>query len=127
VVTIPSKRATSAETFYNRTESGDIRTQQRRVWRALAMMGASGTTAQELAKSAGYQQRDERNVCARLTEMRNLGYVREVEERVCRERGTVVIAWAIIPRAEYLGPATTFRCPECGQTVYHKVPVSGAR
>ena len=120
VVTLPTHRATSIDAFYSELESGSIKTRRHQTWSALAAIGIA--TANEVARAAGLNHYFVRNVFARLSEMRDLGLVREVGERVCTMTGKTCIAWAIVPPSEYVGQATVHRCPHCNQIMSRDVP-----
>lgn len=132
VVTIVKPRETSVDAFYDAIDSGTIGSGRQLVWFALRALG-SGTAneAFEYLKAERFRYDDAdavgaarrlRNISARLTELRDLGLVREAGTRRCRITGKRCIVWSIVPASEYVGEAITHRCPQCGQITTRDVP-----
>ena len=121
--TITTPRDTSVQAFYNAVDSGVIETRRQQVWSALRARGeATSNEVFESLKALGVRYIS--TACARLTELRDLGLVREVGQRRCTITGQLCIAWAVVPSWQYAGEAIVHRCPQCGQIVSRDVPVT---
>jgi len=122
---VTTPRDTSVQAFYNAVSSGKIRTRQQQAYFGVEALGiaTSGETFEYLKEQKRFQLRYDSNTCARFTELRDLGLIREVGRKVCRITGETCIAWSVVPPEEYAGPATVHRCPFCNQIVSRDVPV----
>jgi len=125
VVTLPAHRETSIQAFYNAIALGQLDTQRQKVWSALASV--PDVTANELAESVGFRHYFVRNVYARLSELRDMGVVRETGKRRCSLTGAICITWTVVPEADYVGVTIVRRCPTCNQTVSRDVPLVAAK
>jgi len=123
-VVITSPRETSVQAFYNALDAGIIETRRAQVWAGLQSLGVA--TANEVFEYLKEQRRlglrYDSNTCARFTELRDLGLIREVGQRPCRVTGQTCITWAVVPSSEYAGMAAVHRCPQCGQIVARILP-----
>jgi hypothetical protein len=121
--TITRPRETSVQAFYNAVDAGVIETRRQQVWAALRALGeATSNEVFQRLKTLGVRYIS--TACARLTELRDLGLVREVGQRRCSVTGQQCIAWTVVPSSEYAGEAIVHRCPECGQIVSRDVPIT---
>ena len=131
VVRITSPRVTSVQAFYNAVESGTIRTRREQAYWGTRVLGAgpggpptAGEVFEYLKEQRHLGLRYDSNTNARFTELRDMGVIREAGQRPCRITGQTCITWAVVPAAEYVGPASIHRCPTCGQVVARDVPVA---
>jgi hypothetical protein len=126
MVTVTRPRPTQVEAFYRGIERGTFKSRRAQVYVGLRDLGIS--TANEvfeyLKESRHFKLRYDSNTRARLTELRDLGYIREVGKRACRITGQMCITWEVIPASEYAGVALEVRCPTCNQIVERVVPVA---
>jgi hypothetical protein len=125
---IKAPRETSIQAFYNAVDAGIIETRRAQVWFGLKQTGVStsGEVFEYLKEHLHLGLRYDSNTCARFTELRDLGLIREVGRRACRVTGQVCITWEVVPSAEYAGVAQVHRCTQCGQIVSRDVPVPKA-
>ena len=124
VIRIVSPRETSVQAFYNAVDSGVIQTRREQVYAGLRAIGG-GTSNETFAYVTQHHlgPRYISTVAARFTELRDMGVIREVGERLCRITGQMCLVWEVVPSAEYIGAATVRRCETCGQIVSRDVPV----
>ena len=129
VTTITAPRDTSVQAFYNAVDTGVIRTRREQVYAALRVLGDA--TANEVFEYLKEQRhlglRYDSNTRARLTELRDMGVIRETGQRPCRVTHQTCITWAIVTAAEYVGTATVHRCTTCGQIVARDIPLAAAK
>jgi hypothetical protein len=125
--TITAPRETSVRAFYNAVDTGVIRTRREQVWIALQDLGVA--TASEVFEHLKVQRhfaiRYDSNTSARMTELRDLGVIREIGTRPCRITKQICITWTIVPSSEHAGVAVIRRCPVCAQIVARDVPKWG--
>lgn len=123
-VTITTPRATTVQAFYTAIEAGVIETRRAQVYVGLRDLGiaTSGEVFEHLREVLHFGLRYDSNTCARFTELRDLGLIREVGERKCRITKMLCITWEVVPADEYAGEAIVHRCKECGQIVSREVP-----
>jgi len=125
VIRIRSPRETSVQAFYNAVDAGIIETRRAQVWVGLKALGVA--TANEVFEYLKEERRlglrYDSNTRARLTELRDMGLIREVGDRACRVTHQTCITWAVVPSSEYAGVAIVHRCPCCGQIVSRDLPV----
>ena len=130
VNTITTPRETSVQAFYNAVDTGVIHTRREQAYVALRDLNArfGPTSANETFEYQIEQRhlglRYDSNTRARFTELRDMGFIREVGTKVCRVTGQTCIAWEVVPEDEYAGPATVHRCPTCNQIISRDVPTS---
>ena len=129
MVTITTPRETSVTAFYNAVDAGIIDTRRAQVWMGLKEIGegTAGEIFEHLKEARHLGLRYDSNTHARLTELRDLGFIREVGQRACRITGQVCLTWTVVSSAEYAGPAIVHRCPLCNQIVSRDVPLVGAK
>ena len=85
------KHETSGEAFADATASGTIADSKHKVLAALVML--SDATAAEVWAAMPARSMDKSKVSARLTELRDLGLVRELDPRVCSVTHHRAIVW----------------------------------
>jgi hypothetical protein len=122
--TITAPRPTSVVSLLTAVDGGALKTRRQQVLGALREMGEA--TANEVFEYLKRKQvigaKFPPNICARLTELRDLGLIREGAERECRISKQACISWAIVPMSEYAGEAIVRRCEKCGQIIAREVP-----
>jgi DNA-directed RNA polymerase subunit RPC12/RpoP len=130
--TITRPRATSVEAFYAAIARGTIRTRRLQIWIALqaiqlrtGLAATCGEIFEYLKEEQRVPLRYDSNTATRLTELRDMGLIREVGERPCRVTGQTCITWEVVPAAEYAGVVTVHRCPTCRQIVSRDIPTKG--
>jgi hypothetical protein len=126
VVTITSPRETSIRAFYAAIDAGVIETRRAQVYVGLEALGvATYNEVYEHLKQMGQMRglRYDSNTHARVTELRDLGLIREVGERPCRVTGQTCITWEVVPESEYAGMAIIHRCDRCGQITGREIPI----
>lgn len=122
IITRP--RDTSVRAFYQAVDAGVIATRRQQVWSGLRAIGiaTSSEVFEYLKEKKHLGLRYDSNTCARFTELRDLGLIREVGERQCRVTGQTCITWAVVLSLDYAGTAIVHRCSQCGQIVAREIP-----
>lgn len=111
-------RKTSLEAYNLIKENGLLSKRRMEIYFALYEHGPC--TANELfKKTKGFNGVVQANLHARLGEMRDLGVVEEVTERVCGVTGRLVIVWDVTDRIPFkLDKPVKHRCKACGGSGY---------
>lgn len=105
-------RRTSESTFRAVTESGMLSQRRAQVYEALYSYGPC--TINELYKKMSWVNNVQANLHARMGELRDMGVVAEVGERVCSVTGQTVIEWQTTDQLPgKLKKSTKSKCPHC--------------
>jgi len=109
-------RETSVQAFYNAVDTGKIQTRREQVWDAIKSLGKA--TALEVHRYLRHTHSfagDSHSITPRFAELRDLGVIRESDQRECQVTGEWCIVWEIVPSTEHVGLAVYHRCELCGQ------------
>ena len=113
-------RDTSIEAYQTIKQEGLLSRARLEVYLALFSMGPC-TAGELFIKRVSAHKLVKGSVCARLTELRQIGVVKEVGEKICEATGQNVILWDVtskLPKKLIKNPAQT--CLMCGQKVKQK-------
>lgn len=109
-------RRTSIEAYNTIKENGLLSKRRWEVYEVLFNYGplTGGEIGRKMASYRSAVSTADRNIHARLTELRNFGVVYEVGERDCRVTGMSVIEWDVTEAlpVKFEKP-TRIKCPHC--------------
>lgn len=111
---IPRYRDSSITAFYNSLDEGVITKRKQQVYTSLQSIGRA-TMNEAIEVVQQHYPAKGQSLRPRFSELRDEGFIREVDTRECRITHQVCIVWECVPRDEWQPPNLVKRvCPYCG-------------